>query len=91
MVVDWVRDFRPTGGELGYESLALHKSIVNTYKRGRSGRKPASFRDAQQTVVVGEVDAADSDAIAAFKGAKPSYKVFPWGTSVFDQVTVRTS
>lgn len=78
MVVDWVRDFRPTGGELGFESLNLHKSVVNSFKRAHAGRKPASFRDAH-TVVLGEVDAADADAVEAFQAAKPSYKVFPWG------------
>lgn len=81
MVVDWVRDFRPTGGELGVESVDLHKTFINSFKRGHAGRRPASFRDTR-AVVQAQVDASDLNAVAAFKAAKPSYKVFPWGMCV---------
>ncbi|KAL8280180.1 hypothetical protein RQP46_007510 [Phenoliferia psychrophenolica] len=84
LVVDWVRDFRPTGGELGAEALTLHKTVVNSAKRGRGGRKPASFRDPQTVLVDGIVDVSDKEAVEAFKGAEPSYKVFPWGINAPD-------
>ncbi|KAK4701068.1 extracellular elastinolytic metalloproteinase, partial [Phenoliferia sp. Uapishka_3] len=80
MVVDWVRDFRPTGGELGFESVELHKSVVNTHKRGRSGRKSPSWVETK-LVNVGEVQ---EEEMEDFKSAKPSYKVFPWGVNAPD-------
>ncbi|KAI5476506.1 Extracellular metalloproteinase 4 [Pseudohyphozyma bogoriensis] len=88
MVVDWVRDFRPTGGEVGFESLYV-QGATREERHGRKygltrGGKPFKTASADQ-VVLGEVDQSDASAMAAFKSAKPSYKVFPWGINAPDE------
>lgn len=84
LVVDWVRDFRPTGGELGLEALTLHQSVVNSHKqRSRGGRKPV-FLELKHSALESRSDAVveDADTIAELKKAKPEYRVFPWGVCV---------
>ncbi|KAM0746933.1 hypothetical protein T439DRAFT_329204 [Meredithblackwellia eburnea MCA 4105] len=82
MVVDWVRDYRPTGGEMGFEALSQpFGTVVNSPRKGRLGRKPSSWRSGAEVHLASEgtVDAKD------FGDIKPAYKVFPWGVNAPDE------
>lgn len=76
LVVDWVRDFRPTGGEVGIEAL----QNIATYSSRRSakglrgGLKP-KFGGLKDRAAEASVEAIS----AASHNATPSYNVFPWG------------
>lgn len=72
MVVDWVRDFRPTGGELGFN--ALHVATGSTPQWDR-----ATVARALNHKAVAETEVEPTLVEPGFKGAKPSYRVFPWG------------
>ncbi|SGY34386.1 BQ5605_C002g01624 [Microbotryum silenes-dioicae] len=89
LVVDWVRDYRPTGGEMGIEALMTPMALGKRSKlAGAFGgqRKPVEFSKGRVGTVVGgsmhEAEALLRDFAAPTvpdKNAKPFYKVFPWG------------
>lgn len=65
LVVDWVRDFRPTGGEVGFDGLSANGGSTFV-------RPPPTFKIAQMT--------ADKNVFEGdLKAVKPAYRVFPWG------------
>lgn len=76
LVVDWVRDFRPTGGELGIEALqnVASYSSRRSAKGIRGGKIPkfAGLKDLAAEASVESISAASHNAT-------PSYNVFPWG------------
>jgi extracellular elastinolytic metalloproteinase len=85
MVVDWVRDFRPTGGEIGIESMhELYDSNSKTMKmknskplknkvKKNSNKKRSLFGSSTRS------STTDPKEIAKLKELSPEYKVFPWG------------
>ncbi|SCV68477.1 BQ2448_598 [Microbotryum intermedium] len=89
LVVDWVRDYRPTGGEMGLEALMTPMALGKRSKLGGTfggQRKPFNVRKGRVGTVIGgsthEADALLRNLAAPTvpdKDAKPSYKVFPWG------------
>ncbi|GAA6047815.1 hypothetical protein JCM3770_004656 [Rhodotorula araucariae] len=81
LVVDWVRDFRPTGGELGLDALATASS--------RRFDRPAhnSAHDIAPSAISSAPVASttDSKEIAAMQRVEPAYKVYPWGVNAPDE------
>lgn len=84
MVVDWVRDFRPTGGEVTMESLMKstqglkkrgHVAATDAYRVGFAGRPQGAKKVIAERVL-------DEEEVRRFKELKPVYKVFPWGMYV---------
>ncbi|GAA5831230.1 hypothetical protein JCM3766R1_002975 [Sporobolomyces carnicolor] len=91
MVVDWVRDFRPTGGEIGIESMhELHDPESRTMKIKNS--KPVKARgngkkkQQKRSLFAKGTPASTSDPkeIAKLKELSPEYKVYPWGINAPD-------
>lgn len=70
LVVDWVRDFAPTGGEMGFAGTANGLAVEDNFVRPKSLFKMSGRSEdrARMNVMEGDI-----------KTAKPSYKVFPWG------------
>ncbi|GAA5972266.1 hypothetical protein JCM11641_002379 [Rhodosporidiobolus odoratus] len=83
LVVDWVRDFRPTGGELGAEAMALFgaardQDVLPPHLQNRPVEH-SSFKVEEAFAPVPST--TDKDEIKKLRKVKPSYKVFPWGTN----------
>ena len=70
MTVDWVRDFRPTQGEVGVEGLIT----VSRETRPRSSNFNIN--------AVVQEEHSFVTAAPTNSSVKPSYKVFPWGVYV---------
>ena len=68
MTVDWVRDFRPTGGETGAQGL------VGAIRETRTRSSNFNIN------TIAPVEDVFATASPVNVTAKPSYKVFPWGT-----------
>jgi extracellular elastinolytic metalloproteinase len=95
MVVDWVRDFRPTGGEIGIESLhelyvsssssnriKNSKPLASSSSRRSKPSKKKSKNEKRSLYGGGSKTSAstsDPKEIAKLKQLSPEYKVFPWG------------
>ncbi|BGP36626.1 hypothetical protein JCM10449v2_000527 [Rhodotorula kratochvilovae] len=79
LVVDWVRDFRPTGGELGLDALASAFS--------RSFDRPAHDDALAPSSVTSAPVASTTDKkeIAKMRTVEPAYKVYPWGVNAPDE------
>lgn len=73
MVVDWVRDFRPTGGELGFDALHVATGSAPQWDPSTIARALGHKNLAEKEIVEPTL------VEPGFKGAKPSYRVFPWG------------
>ncbi|GJN91527.1 hypothetical protein Rhopal_004550-T1 [Rhodotorula paludigena] len=83
LVVDWVRDFKPTGGELGLETMALFGG-ARTLQRAPhvqdfAGRVPESVTSAPVA------STTDKEEVRKMRLVKPSYKVYPWGVNAPDE------
>lgn len=65
MCIDWVRDFRPSGGEVGFEALALHAGNVQKFRLSSKTTKAALPVPPRPSAPV----------------AKGVYRVLPWGTN----------
>jgi extracellular elastinolytic metalloproteinase len=63
--IDWVRDYRPTGGELGLNAFGLTALNVATTFKGPSSPSPPT---------------APTTPSPPRSTVSPSYRVFPWGT-----------
>ncbi|GAA5875949.1 hypothetical protein JCM16303_004052 [Sporobolomyces ruberrimus] len=93
MVVDWVRDFRPTGGEVGIESmheLYTSDSRMKGIKNSKNDRK-TSFnkkKNGKRSLFTGSsstpASTTDPKEIQKLKELSPEYKVFPWGVNAPD-------
>lgn len=74
--IDWVRDYRPTGGELGLEqfqaSILTKASSLIANSQYPPSRPPVKKPSPPPK--------APSPPQPPKSGVKPSYKVFPWGT-----------
>ncbi|BGP56030.1 hypothetical protein JCM8202_005174 [Rhodotorula sphaerocarpa] len=94
MVVDWVRDFRPTGGELGPEALAMFggsRSLLRdldartpleqaTTLPVSSGLTSLPSRESNH-----RASTTDAKLVAKMRDVLPTYKVYPWGTNAPDE------
>ncbi|GAA5995133.1 hypothetical protein JCM5350_002779, partial [Sporobolomyces pararoseus] len=93
MVVDWVRDFRPTGGEIGIESMhELYDSNSRTKKvknsKGLNNIKNKSKNKNKKRSLFGNSTPASTTEpkeIAKLKQLSPEYKVYPWGVNAPDE------
>ncbi|GAA5889905.1 hypothetical protein JCM5296_003645 [Sporobolomyces johnsonii] len=101
MVVDWVRDFRPTGGELGFAEMYFGdgpKSFIPPTPRRiqSSPRKrwswtrgwaayPEETSARVQYAAAPVASTTDPKEVARLRKLKPSYKVFPWGVNAPDE------
>ena len=74
LVVDWVRDFAPTGGELGIDSRASDVPLRDLAARPASAVTSAPV-----------ASTTDKKEVAAMRKVKPAYKVFPWGVNAPDE------
>ncbi|GAA5852921.1 hypothetical protein JCM9279_000078 [Rhodotorula babjevae] len=74
LVVDWVRDFAPTGGELGIDSRASDVPLRDLAPQRASGVTSAPV-----------ASTTDKKEVASMRQVKPAYKVFPWGVNAPDE------
>ncbi|GAA6036579.1 hypothetical protein JCM8097_001235 [Rhodosporidiobolus ruineniae] len=93
MVVDWIRDFRPTGGELGSEVMALFgpegvretQLIPHLQDRPFPNNERILWRELQDKLepipYSGRPSTSDEDEIERLRAVQPSYKVYPWGVN----------
>ncbi|KAK4054892.1 hypothetical protein OIV83_000816 [Microbotryomycetes sp. JL201] len=84
LVVDWVRDFRPTGGEIGVEALQMAPQFSSRRMRMKnfesSTRRPTWARGGLRERMPNE-ESLHADGVQS-DGADlpdPTYKVFRWG------------
>ncbi|GAA5940279.1 uncharacterized protein JCM15063_002587 [Sporobolomyces koalae] len=85
MVVDWVRDFRPTGGEIGLDSM--HEMFDRNSKTRQSKKPSHRNRKPSKRSLFSTSSAAsttDPKEIEKLKKISPEYKVFPWGVNAPD-------
>ncbi|BGP12654.1 hypothetical protein JCM10213_008791 [Rhodosporidiobolus nylandii] len=81
MVVDWMRDFRPTGGELGTEIMALFGPSRDKEAIAAVPRYVEDEQLASQAAYGPVPSTRDEKEIEKLRKVKPTYKVFPWGTN----------
>lgn len=74
LVIDWVRDFRPTGGEMGVEAL----SLAPTFSSARSTKGMRGGRKSGMSTLLPSVDEGIEVSLSS-ANVTPTYKVFPWG------------
>jgi extracellular elastinolytic metalloproteinase len=78
MVVDWVKDFAPTGGELGAEIRALfgpdrEQQLQIPHLQNRPARSSENTFTTQSTA-----STTDEKEVKRLKTVKPEYKVRPF-------------
>jgi extracellular elastinolytic metalloproteinase len=86
-IVDWVRDFRPTGGELGIEAMAsfggartLLRDLDSRDHLASANAMPASSRASSH-----RASTTDAKLVAKMQAIDPTYKVYSWGTNAPDE------
>ncbi|KAM0793234.1 hypothetical protein ACM66B_000698 [Microbotryomycetes sp. NB124-2] len=90
LVVDWVRDFRPTGGEIGLEALQMAPQFSSRRMRMKNlkspGRRPSWINGGladraphEEALHAGGVETDGSSL------PDPTYKVFRWGINAPDE------
>lgn len=86
LVVDWVRDFRPTGGELGIEAMAsfggarsLLRDLDSRDELASANAMPASRASSHRA------STTDAKLVAKMQAVAPTYKVYSWGTNAPDE------
>ncbi|GAA6026132.1 hypothetical protein JCM11491_000889 [Sporobolomyces phaffii] len=98
MVVDWVRDLRPTGGEIGIESMhevytegSRTRRVKNSVPRLRAASKKKNQKRSWPAGILSgssssstPASTSDPKEIAKLKQLSPEYKVFPWGVNAPD-------
>ncbi|GAA6061038.1 hypothetical protein JCM10212_004612 [Sporobolomyces blumeae] len=96
MVIDHVRDFRPTGGEIGirsvhdlYDASSATSKIKNTRPSKKASKKKQKKRsildDAFERFGSGPgASTTDPDTVAKMRKVEPEYKVFPWSINAPD-------
>lgn len=76
LAVDWVRDYRPTGGELGFEALSLAPNF-SSLRHTKGVRRAA--KASMGGLRTGDFDEGVEVDFEPLKAVQPTYKVFPWG------------
>lgn len=71
LVVDWVRDFASTGGELGVDSRASDIPLREA--------RPSAAATVSSVTSAPVASTTDKKEVEAMRKVKPAYKVFPWG------------
>ncbi|BGO94656.1 hypothetical protein NBRC10512_004915 [Rhodotorula toruloides] len=79
LVVDWVRDFKLTGGELGIEAAGLVGS--RAFLRDDAVVNAAAVKTASHPTA----STTDEKLVAKMRKVQPAYKVFPWGVNAPDE------
>lgn len=87
LVVDWVRDLRPTGGELGIEAMVsfggartLLRALDSRDHLASANAMPASSRASSH-----RASTTDAKLVAKMQAIDPTYKVYSWGTNAPDE------
>lgn len=76
LAVDWVRDYRPTGGELGIEALSMAPTF-SSLRHTKGVRRGA--RTSMGGLRTADIDDGVEVDLETVKAVQPTYKVFPWG------------
>ncbi|GAA6004401.1 hypothetical protein JCM10207_000710 [Rhodosporidiobolus poonsookiae] len=86
--VDWVRDYRATGGELGAEVMALFGPNRERQLLPHLQDRPSVFYNeepARTQPFAPVASTTDETEIERLKKVKPAYKVYPWGVNAPDE------
>ncbi|GAA5896414.1 M36 family metallopeptidase [Sporobolomyces salmoneus] len=88
MVVDWVRDFRPTGGEIGMESMYEFLDSNSNSRKVKNSKPVKSWnkKNKKRSLFGSGTPASTTDPkeISKLKELSPEYEVFPWGVNAPD-------